>query len=201
MYCKIPFITLLSLLLFGIHISANKPYAIKWVTTKGCSLKVDGRTNVNTFSCVIADYSTPDTLTLQKLTSTDPISLTGCLKLDVVNFDCKNAIMTKDLRKTLKQKSFPKLIIRFINLNKYPDFKNRDDVIKGLVNIELAGVTKRLVIDYLFKQDQNTSFSLVGTRKIRFSDFNIVPPRKLGGMIKTEDDLKVEFNLNVKIIN
>lgn len=201
MYYKKPFIILASLFLFGFHISANKPYVIKWVITKGCSLKVDGRTNVNTFSCVIADYITPDTLILQKTTSSDPVSIVGCLKLDVVNFDCKNVIMTEDLRKTLKQKSFPKLTIRFVNLTKYPCFENRDDVIKGLVNIELAGINKQFIIDYLFKQYGNTSFSLIGTRKLRFSDFNIVPPRKLGGMIKTDDNLKVEFNLNVKIIN
>ncbi|MDB5012138.1 MAG: hypothetical protein JWQ25_340 [Daejeonella sp.] len=201
MYYTKLFIILASILLLGFNIPANKPYSTKWVITKGCSLKVDGRTNVNTFSCVIADYSIPDTLILQKTTSADPVTITGCLKLDVINFDCKNAIMTKDLRKTLKQKSFPKLIIRFVNLSKYPDFKNRGDIIKGLVNIELAGVSKRFIIDYLFKQDGSTSFSLVGTRQVRFSDFNIVPPRKLGGMIQTDDELKVEFNLNVKIIN
>jgi hypothetical protein len=43
--------------------------------------------------------------------------------------------------------------------------------------------------------------NLVGTRKVNFSDFNLVPPRKIGGMIQTNNELDVEFNLRLKVLD
>ena len=184
-----------------LNIQFSKPYTAEWVITKGCSLKVDGKTNVNKFSCLIADYSEPETLTFKKANATGSIAMSGRLTLPVQNFDCHNPMMTKDLRKSLKAKEFPNLTIRFISLNKYPDFNRGQDTLDGLVSIELAGVTKRFTIHYTFIPEGDDSLTLIGTRKVYFSDFNIVPPRKLGGMIQTSNDLNVEFNLNIKVQN
>jgi len=108
--------------------------------------------------------------------------------------------MTADLRKTLKVKEFPKLIIRFINLSRYPDFNNPSDI-KGMVTIELAGTAKQFEVNYRFIPDGTKSLTLIGSRAIKFSDFNIVPPRKIGGLIQTNNDLNVEFNLQLKVLD
>jgi hypothetical protein len=176
----------------------NNPHLIKWVINNGCSLKVGGSTNVNKFSCVIRNYNKPDTLIFYKGPSSQPIKMEGTLTLDVQNFDCHNPVMTGDLRKTLKAKEFPHLIVRFKSLSKYPDLNNKADAIKGIVSIELAGVTKQFTIDYKFIHNGRDSLVLTGNRQINFSDFNIVPPTKIGGMIRTNDELDIEFNLCVK---
>lgn len=178
----------------------TKPYVSKWVINNECSLKVGGSTNVNKFNCSITNYRKPDTLTFYKGSGAEPVKISGHLALDVNKFDCHHPVMTSDLRKTLKAKSFPKLIIRFINLSKYPDFRDGDEV-KGLVTIELAGVTKRFDVNYKVVPVNNNSLTLIGTRQVKFSDFNIVPPRKIGGMIQTDNELNVEFNLRVKVLN
>jgi hypothetical protein len=90
--------------------------------------------------------------------------------------------------------------IRFINLNKYPDMNARTDL-KGLVEIELAGVTKVFDVSYRLTPDGPKALTLVGTRQVKFSDFNIVPPRKLGGMIQTNNELAVQFNLRLKVLD
>jgi hypothetical protein len=193
---------LLAFLVFsaGFNEHRNKPFISKWVITKGCSLKVDGSTNVNKFTCIIGDYYRPDTLTFYKGSPAEAIRITGVIKLDVQSFDCHNPVMTADLRKTLKSKAFPKLTIQFLNLSRYP-VNEQADAVKGAVNIELAGVTKRFEVDYRFKPDGANTATLIGTRKINFSDFNLVPPRKIGGMIQTRNELSVEFNLKVRIMN
>lgn len=191
---------LVLIVLFSGFSRHNKPYLSKWVISKGCSLKVGGSTNVNKFTCVIADYYRPDTLTFYKGSASEAIRITGVMKLDVQTFDCHNPVMTGDLRKTLKSKEFPKLTIQFISLSRYPNY-DRNDAVKGAVNIELAGVNKRFEVDYQFKPESANSATLIGTRKINFSDFNLVPPRKIGGMIQTNDELNVEFRLNVRVLN
>ena len=195
-----PLLVFFIVLLSGFNLSDSKPYLTKWVISKGCSLKVGGSTNVNKFSCVIANYSKPDTLTFYKGAPAEAIKINGSMKLDVQNFDCHNPLMTSDLRKTLKSKEFPKLTIRFINLSRYPK-DHKEDAVKGAVTIELAGVSKRFDVDYRFIPEGPHSATLIGTRQMNFSDFNIVPPRKIGGMIKTNNELNVEFNLKVRLLN
>lgn len=183
---------------FSLH---NKPYLSKWVISKGGSLKVGGSTNVNKFSCVIVNYDRPDTLTFYRgSTIAEAIKIQGMLKLDVQQFNCFNPVMTSDLRKTLKAKEFPMLVIRFINISRYPS-GNHEDKVKGEVTIELAGVARRFEVDYKYAPLSANTATLIGTRKINFTDFKLVPPRKIGGMIQTKDELMVEFNLKLKILN
>jgi hypothetical protein len=168
-----------------------------WVVMQGSSLTVNGSTNVSNFQCEIADYSLPDTLTCIKSNKAQSLPMNGKLNLDIESFDCHNKMMTNDLRKTLKSKAFPKLTVRFISINSYPNFKTPTKII-GVVDIGLAGVVKRFEINYLFTQDDASVVHLKGNRNILFSEFNLIAPSKLGGVIKAKDELQVEFKLNLK---
>lgn len=177
--------------------TGNGP-AAKWVLTKGCSLKVAGSTNVNKFTCDISDYSTPDTLLVYHPTGEQHFPVRGALHLDINKFNCHNPMMTNDLLKTLKGKQFPKMVVQFVSLSKLPDFTTPNNIITGVVNIELSGAKKSYVVNYTFKKDATNTIYLVGKRQVLFSDFNLTPPRKLGGMIRTREELEVEFRLTMK---
>jgi hypothetical protein len=195
-----PILVSLCLLAFLAY-SFQTAKATKWTIIRSCSLKVAGSTNINKFNCEIANYYKPDTLTLYKINSTDGLKISGKMKLEINNFDCHNPVMTADLRKTLKAKTFPHLTINFLTLDRYPDFKDKTGEIKGKVNIELAGVVKQFDVNYNFLTTGVNALTLVGTRRVNFSDFKITPPRKLGGMIETNNELDIEFNLQLKILN
>ncbi|WP_090780684.1 YceI family protein [Pedobacter sp. ok626] len=173
----------------------------KWILTKQCTLKVNGSTNINKFSCIIPEYTQPDTLVFYKRNKNELMKITGSMALEVQKFDCRNAMMTSDLRKTLKAKVYPKIIIRFLNLSGYPDPSMKERAISGAVTIELAGIVKRFEVDYKYTMNGDGALQLIGTKQVNFSDFNIEPPRKLGGMIKTNNELNVEFMLHIKILN
>ncbi|RZK76701.1 MAG: YceI family protein [Pedobacter sp.] len=172
---------------------------VKWALSKECSLKVNGRTNVNKFSCIIPEYIRPDTLCFMVDKVNDEIKVSGQMVLNVKNFDCHNIIMTKDLRRTLKAEQFPKVVVRFVSLKRYPGTGIRG--VTGVVMISLAGVTKQFEVNYLVTSDDNKGITLIGTKQVSFSDFKIVPPRKLGRMIKTNDTLEVEFVLKASILS
>lgn len=171
----------------------------KWVILKDCSVKVNGSTNVNKFSCSINGYPNADTLLFNN-NAAMPLAMAGTLSLSVNSFDCQNAMMTSDLRKTLKAKEYPALRISFVSLEKYPALNAGQEHIKGIVNIELAGAVKRTEVQYVISADQQKTIHLIGTQTIRFSDFNLTPPRKLGGMIKANNELDVEFRMNFRLI-
>ena len=169
----------------------------KWVVNENSSLSVNGSTNINKFTCEIPAYDKTDTLAIGRSKSDKEIALSGEISLNVKSFDCHNSIMTHDLRKTLKEDQFPALRISFLSLNKLPGLSTRAELITGIVDIEIAGVRKRCVINYQISEDAQKVVHLNGSRDINFSDFNLVPPRKLGGMIKTNDKLSVDFHLNM----
>jgi len=171
----------------------------RWVVSQNSSLRVNGSTNINTFSCVIPAYDKTDTITIKSETDKGVI-LSGSIGLSVNSFDCHNSGMTKQLQKTLNQKQFPVLQIRFLSLNNLPAITRNPEAITGLVAIEIAGVTKQFEINYQISEDSEHVINLLGSRMLTFSDFKLIPPRKLGGMIKTKDQLTVAFHLKMKAI-
>ena len=72
--------------------------------------------------------------------------------------------------------------------------------ITGGVEIEIAGVKRQYMVTYQISADSVKTIHLHGTQHLNFSDFKLAPPRKLGGMIKTRDQLTVDFQLKMKTI-
>jgi len=197
-------IWLLVLPLSGFWASAQSklpPDTKKWVVSENSTLSVNGTTNINKFSCDILAYDQTDTLLVTRNKTNKEIALSGIVNLGIESFDCHNIMMTHDLRKTLKAKQFPKLRIRFLSLNKLPNLTLQPELITGLVNIELAGASKRFEVNYHIYVDGQNVIHLLGLRDINFTDFNLEPPTKLGGMIRTEDKLVVNFHLKIKAID
>ncbi|MEJ5963208.1 YceI family protein [Pedobacter immunditicola] len=175
-------------------VAVNK--SSKWVISENSSLVVNGSTNVNKFSCSIRQYPKTDTVLITD-DQKSKVLLSGELNIDVKNFDCNNLIMTKQLRKTLKEDQFPTFQIRFLSLKETSFLKQKKDIVKGLVEIEIAGVTKRFEISYQLSKDKNTML-FTGRQPINFSDFKLVPPRKMGKLIQAKDQLVVVFLLKME---
>ena len=171
----------------------------KWLISESSSLSVNGTTNINKFTCDIPAYDQTDTITLSRRNK--EIILSGDIGLKVQSFDCHNSVMTHDLRKTLKEKEFPRLHIRFLSLSDFPELTAKPAMITGFVDIELAGATKHFQVNYQVSIDAQKNIHLLGARDVNFSDFNLIPPRKLGGMIKTNDKLSVAFHLKMRALN
>ncbi len=170
----------------------------KWLILKECSVKVNGTTNVNKFTCRVPDYPGRDTITC--LVSSNKVAMSGQVTMPVISFDCANAMMTGDLRKTLHAKEFPSFFIYFISLEKYPALGPAPEPVAGVVTIELAGVKKQLDIRYKISMDGHSIIRLEGAQTIHFSDFGLAAPRKLGGMIRASDQLDVEFTITCRLI-
>lgn len=192
-----PFLLIIFIVCSGFTVQDGKSSISRWVITGDGSLKVGGTTNINKFSCDIINCLSPDTVVLWKDFSLETIKMSGSMLLDIKRFDCNNVVMTKDLRKALKARDFPRMRIRFISLGWYPETNGIPNEVTGLVLISLTGITKQFEVNYTVSHKGANSMQLKGTRKITFSDFKIIPPGKLGGMVKTHNDLNVEFNLSL----
>jgi hypothetical protein len=175
------------------------PVAERWLIQKNSNLRIEGKTNINSFRCEITEYLQADTIYFfREENNTRPIPLRGGLKIEIKRFDCHQKYITTDMRKTLRADEQPILRIDLLNIGHY---NGNGDNIRGLVNIWLAGVVKTMEIDYQVQGGDPGYLQLTGTRRLRFSDFGLKPPQKLAGLIKVQEELNVRFQLVLRSLN
>lgn len=167
-----------------------------WLVKSQSTLKVDGKTNINSFNCVVKSYNREDTMVCNKSLSIDAsYDVTSQLIIPIEYFDCHHNIMTRDLQKTLKASTYPNMVIDFNHFSMLPSESIHIGKFLGNADIRLAGQTKNYTIYFTSRTLDNHSIELIGRKSIQFSDFRLVPPSKLGGTIKVKDQLDVEFKL------
>src|SRR6476620_5169023 len=165
----------------------------RWVVEKSSSLNIQGETNINSFECDVTEYLRPDTLVYLKNDATKKLCFTNsCLTIDVRRFDCHNKFITEDFRNAVKADENPSLKILFITIEQFSSNCN-NQVVKGIVDIELAHVVKRSEINYTVKTLPGNRIQMNGSHIFSFPDFNLKAPKKLAGLIRTKDQIKVNF--------
>jgi len=107
--------------------------------------------------------------------------------------------ITEDFRSALKADENPDLKIVFLTTDQFSNVST-GVVVKGIVDIELAHVIKRAEIEYAVKTLQGNRIQMNGSHIFSFSDFKLKAPRKLAGLIRTRDEIKVNFQLFFKTI-
>lgn len=175
----------------------------KWVILKTSTLDIAGHTNVSQFSCGVPQYTEPDTLTFLAEGSQGQIPgipLSGTVRLQIDQFDCRNRLMTDEFKKALLSDKHPQLNISFVNLERMPVFSTQPETIKGWVEIEIAGTCKIFEISYTARRSTSCAVTLTGERRLCFHDFGLEPPHKMGGLIKVNDTLNVQFTLCLRQI-
>jgi hypothetical protein len=164
-----------------------------WLIDSDSRLSIHGSTNVSKFICKIDCYTGSDTL--QFATNYQKCELQfsrNQMTIPIRNFDCGAKQISTDFWKTLKYEAHPQLDINFRSLQTLTIRNN--SFVNGIVDISLAGITARYTIRYRVTVIEN-SILLNGTHPVTFSDFNLVAPEKLKGLIKVKERLNVEFNL------
>lgn len=165
-----------------------------WKIASNSVIEIAGSTNISNFRCESKSYKGGDILKETYFPDRDISEWSGVITLKTVNFDCFNAIMTKDFRNTLQMEDHPTISVRFINLIKESTTINQENL-RGEVEITLAGVSKIYPISCVFLAKNGGKALLAGERKLTFTDFELDPPVKLLGTIRVRDSIEVNFAL------
>lgn len=193
-------IMLLLLLEAGFNAGTGRKAMGKWVVEKSSSINIAGKTNVNSFRCDVTEYLDTDTLSYASHETNKTLYFTkSSLKVDISRFDCHSKLITNDFRAALKATEHPSLKITLLSLDQFPDVCV-DQSVKGVVDVSVANVVKRVEICYTVKTLPGNRLELRGNHTFSFSDFNLKAPRKMGGMIRTKDQIQVNFKLCFKEI-
>lgn len=167
---------------------------IHWTVLPNSLVTINGSSNINTFGCEASGFFKADALQGNLAKDGKSVDMKGAITIDISQFDCQNRMLNNDLRKTLKADEYPKMTIRFVFLERMPLCDGGEDFITGKVIIELAGQRKPFYLRYAFSKT-NSGYKLQGSRAFSFADFNLSPPKKVGGLVKVKDDFDVAFTL------
>lgn len=171
-----------------------KEEVINWKVTGDSMLEVLGTTNVSKFTCENYEYTGQEYL-IQRIPDGQEVGLwSGEVKITSRNFDCNNALMTKDFKKTIEVEKFPTISVKFLGLTKESETATQKNLM-GQVEITMVGISRKYDISCVFLASQNQSALLSGERRIQLSDFNIEPPEKFFGAVKVSDSIEVNFSL------
>ncbi|WP_300669932.1 YceI family protein [Soonwooa sp.] len=145
-------------------------------------IEINGKTNINTFRCINDISEDAKAINFTKATLPE-------LDIKVNGFDCKHKVMTSDFKKTLSEQQYPNMYVKFLNFS-----KTANNQYLANVEVKIMNKTQKYQINF-----SNQNGKLNGKRNVKFSDFQITPPKKMGGMVVVKDELSLQFCLDAKI--
>lgn len=157
---------------------------------------ISGTTNVNKFTCKynLQELEVPIRLNYDEK-SEQILFKNAELRLANDCFDCGGKAINKDFKELLKSESHPQVRLKLL----YVEPPSPDQSMVGVgMEIKIAGVTRK----YRTKlhSEQSKEICVSGTLELRLSDFELEAPKKMLGMIKVDDEIKVHITLQISEI-
>ncbi len=167
---------------------------------KAAELKIAGKTNVADFSCNLRKALLNDTLAQPTALQKGTEVFNGLqLIFKVSEFTCDLPLMTKDFQDLLQSKEHPNIILTITDLNYQEPFADqRSGIVNTWVNLQIADKSRLEQIDRASIHIIRNKTILSGTHAVLMSAFDIQPPVKFFGTVRTEDKLEIQFNIQLE---
>lgn len=157
---------------------------------------IAGTTNVNQFTCTYNLQEQEMPIRLEYDEKSDQIIFKNA-ELKLVNdcFDCGGKAINRDFQELLKTERHPQVGLKLLYVE--PPSADQSMVDVG-VEIKIAGVSRTYKTE--LHCDQSKNICVNGTLTLRLSDFELEAPKKMLGMIKVDDEIKVHLTLQMNEI-
>lgn len=176
--------------LLGLNAWSQNGFVAKSVDVLPSSeLSITGDTNINKFECEFNTFYLEKCTDLVYKKNGNIISFKNAvLSLKNEGFDCGNRAINKDFHSLLNTKEYPKISLEVteITLNK----SNRG---RACVKINIAGKEMSYIVPIEIVVAPMNRF--IGKLKLDIRDFDLVPPKKLLGLIIIKEEIEIDFNL------
>lgn len=164
-------------------------------------LWIEGRSNISEFECQANQYFGEASL----IDNDDPIEFKSeeqervFLKVEirVDGFECGKSRMNKDLQEALKSSEFPEITFMFdsAEILEMPSENDQAFELEVRGALTVAGNSKDIRFNARAYFLEANKVRAIGKTTIKMSDFDVVPPTALLGLIKADDELSVNFDL------
>ena len=164
-------------------------------------IAISGSTNVSRFACLSINESPAGSFILEE-TTPHGRSLRfrdADLTLSVSSFDCGHKVMNRDMHQAMGGKQFPYINIKIIEAtNIHFNSETGCGTARVSVAITLNGKTRHSVMQIHYQSRNSNRFSFEASKKMRMSDFGVIPPSPALGLVRVNDEVTISLNLQVQ---
>ncbi|RKQ42590.1 hypothetical protein BXY85_3201 [Roseivirga pacifica] len=151
------------------------------------SVFIDGSTSIGRFSCVYQ----MDSITQVSVGKNPEVDVFG-FQLPVKEFSCGNRMLNKDFVKTLRGDEYPNIEVVV------EDFYKQGIGYAGDIRLTLIAQDHQIeALPFELNIIEGDTDYLEGTFLIDLNELEISPPKKLFGLIKVRNELKVKLRLEI----
>ena len=168
------------------------------------NLEVNGKTNVNSFSCISKERFTNERVDYRKDDNDLSISLRNTLfLLKVEELDCGKKKINKDLKKALQVENYPNikvLLKELINVECNDKVECNEWLsYDAQTEITITCNTRTINIPIMVNKLDEMSYRVTGGTDLQLCDFDVEAPTALFGIIKVKDLIQFNFDLYVDL--
>lgn len=187
------------LLLTGYPIFSQAQNERGALVLQSTELLICGQTNINEFTCRLLKSEMNDTLATFDRSRTGAALFEGLeVAFKVDDFLCDVSLMTRDFRRLLRSDEYPHIVLKIndIIIDQQSDDGGHKQV-TACVGIQITDVEREQNINGATITLQEQCVVFTGNHQVRMTSFNIQPPTKLFGTVKTDDLLEILFSIQV----
>ncbi|MBZ9728091.1 YceI family protein [Salegentibacter sp. JZCK2] len=157
------------------------------------NLSISGTTNINDFEC---DFNTlyfkNESFKAHYIEKKGILDFkNSVLPLENSKFDCGNRKINKDFQELLKTKKHPKILLKLKKID-----LSREGNPMVTISFNIAGVDKDYKFPVEITRDKQLCFD--GKLQLNIKDFNLEAPSKIFGLIVLDEEIEINFNLNIQ---
>jgi hypothetical protein len=147
---------------------------------------VSGESNVNEFEIV---WEESHNLSMLKGHEDNDL-----LKLSIPfkNFKAKNSYILKDFLDLVEAESYPEMLIS-IPEEYFGTMRSTENIMNLEILISIAGRENSYLIPCAVGKSSSGLLHISGSKQLNLTDFGIMPPVKLQGLIKVKNEIRVNF--------
>lgn len=169
-------------------------------TVKESAVTIVGSSNVNKFNFSVNETNGRDTLVLLEGSKGQKLIFDkGVFRLPVKKFRNGNPMLVRDFKKMLNARNYPDILMNFRSLTALANEQCQRMPADAEVEITLSGktITRQVRVQTVRNGD---NVSLTGCERLKFSDFDLKPPKDVLGFIDVKDELDIDFRFVLRVI-
>lgn len=173
---------------------------LKAVILESAELEISGTTNIADFKCQLLELNSNDTISYVEDKHNYEKLFEGLeFKFGVSNFICDKSLMTTDLKASLKEEEFPYITMKINKITAaIPHPKYGSQKVSAHITLRIAGYSEVEYIEHALITKGKDYLMLNGTHRVLMTKFQIEPPTKLFGTVRTDDEIEIGFSLKVR---
>lgn len=162
------------------------------INTSTSYVEIHGTTNVNSFNCSYNARLPENEFEVAVYKKGKEIEIKHkALFLKVLNFKCPNPQMTDDFHDLLEYEDYPYIIFQLKKIT------NQNT---AHIMIEMAGEKQNYQVK-IENSFQNSHLVCSAIMQLCITDFGLEPPEKFFGMVRVNENIEVEFKIDLKIFD